>query len=282
MTTNQFFTKYNNPIEQDLLQDLIIEATQRYGTDVYYLPRIIADQSDIFGEDPLGMFDTAVEIEVYVKSVENWGGEGDILTNVGLSIKDRITFTISQFRWDQQRTEKVLMEDGQPVVQESSDTSSPLTANYNHLLLEAGTANGYSLSSRPLEGDLIYSPLVDKIFVIQFVEHEDLFYQMGKLMTYDLICEKWDYSSERLNTGVTNIDAIETKFSADMTNYRVVQEDGTAILQEDGISYIIKETGSSRIEDIDLFANNETLEIKGDDFIDFSEKHPFQWGATDY
>lgn len=281
MGLNQFFTKYENTCEQDLFQDLIVEATQRYGVEIFYLPRVIADQSDIFGEDPLGSFDTAVSMEVYPKNVEGWEGEGDILTQVGLEVRDRITFTLPQFRWDQLKTEKLLSECGDPMLLETSNTASPLSTDYDHILLESGTANGYSLGVRPLEGDLIYFPMVGKIFVIRFVEHDEMFYQLGKSMVYDLVCELWDYSSEQLDTGFSAIDDIETEFSADVLDSRIILEDGSALLLEDGVSFMILESGA-RPENTDTFANNEVLEIDGEDFIDFSEKHPFQWGGSDF
>lgn len=282
MALNQFFTKYDNPTEQDLLQDLLVEAIQQMGVDIYYLPRVIADQSDIFGEDPLGSFDTAVKLEAYVKTVEGWEGEGDILTQIGLQMRDRVTFTITQRRWDEIKTEKLLNEDGNPIYLESSNTSSPTYSDQGSIMLETGSANGYSLTTRPLEGDLIYLPLVSEIFQIRFVEHEQLFYSMGKLMTYDLICEKWDYSSERLDTGISDIDNIEVVFSTDVTDDRILLETDGAVLMEDGISYLLLESGSARIEDVDAFSNNEILEIEGADFIDFSERHPFLWGKTDF
>tara|TARA_B100000809_G_C15111962_1_gene520955 strand:+ start:33 stop:872 length:840 start_codon:yes stop_codon:yes gene_type:complete len=73
------------------------------------------------------------------------------------------------------------------------------------------TWKGLGLSSRPLEGDLIWFGLAKKMFEIQFVEHQAIFYQLGKLPVYDLSCEFFEYSSEDIDTGIAAIDAVEVE-----------------------------------------------------------------------
>jgi len=46
------------------------------------------------------------------------------------------------------------------------------------------------------------------LFEIKFVEHENPFYQLGKLYTYKLSCELFEYSEEDFTTGFTDIDKI--------------------------------------------------------------------------
>ena len=69
---------------------------------------------------------------------------------------------------------------------------------------------------RPLEGDLLYLPINRGLFEIKFVEHENPFYQLGKLYSYQLTCELFQYSEEEFDTGVEEIDAIN-----DETGYKV-------------------------------------------------------------
>ena len=64
--------------------------------------------------------------------------------------------------------------------------------------------------TRPREGDLIFFPLAKAIFEINFVEHENPFYQIGKLYCYKLTCSLWNYDEEDVHTGNTDIDAVET------------------------------------------------------------------------
>ena len=73
------------------------------------------------------------------------------------------------------------------------------------------TWDGQGISVRPLEGDLIWMPLTSKLFEIQFVEHQAVFYQMGKLPVYDLSCELFEYSDEDIDTGIAAIDKVEVE-----------------------------------------------------------------------
>ena len=72
---------------------------------------------------------------------------------------------------------------------------------------------GLDLGVRPKEGDLVYFPLTNKLFQIMFVEHETPFYQTGALPTFDLTCELFVYSDEKMDTDVDAIDVIEQKQS---------------------------------------------------------------------
>lgn len=61
---------------------------------------------------------------------------------------------------------------------------------------------------RPMEGDLLYLPLNRGLFEIKFVEHENPFYQLGKLYSYQLTCELFQYTEEEFTTGIPEIDVI--------------------------------------------------------------------------
>ena len=73
------------------------------------------------------------------------------------------------------------------------------------------TWDGVGISTRPLEGDLIWFPMSNKLFEIQFVDHESVFYQLGKLPVYDLSCELFEYSDEDIDTGIEDIDKVEVE-----------------------------------------------------------------------
>lgn len=173
MATNFYFNNFTASQEQDLIEDLIIESIRMYGHDIWYIPRTLVAKDDLLNEDDLSGFNTAYMVEMYIKNVEGFEGEGDFLSKFGLQIRDSITFTASQ----------------------------------RVFTTEIG---GPESSVRPNEGDLIYLPLNNKMFEITFVEHEAIFYQLGQLQTYDLRCELFEYSQESFTTGV---DAIDTLFS---------------------------------------------------------------------
>src|SRR6056300_435579 len=236
MPTNKYFNNFNYGREQDVLEDLIIESIKMYGHEMKYLPRTLVEEDELFGEAKLSKFDDSVPVEMYIKNVEGFEGEGDLLSKFGVEIRDQMTFTIARKRFDQIRGgESLQTEVGYQVQNETANTDSPsrqfLTdnADIHGVMLEEGTsgANNYTITAnRPNEGDLIYFPLTDKLFEIKFVEHEEVFYQMGRLQTYDLRCELFQYSSERIDTGDTDIDVIEDELSADILFNQLTLEDG--------------------------------------------------------
>ena len=278
MATNKYFNNFNYAREQDLLEDLAIESIKIYGHTFKYIPRTIVEKDDLFGESVLSKFDSAADLEMYVKNTEGFDGDGDFLSKFGLEIRDSMTLTVARKRYDQIRTEKVSTEVGFNIIMEDGDNNAPsrryLTGNHEteSLELEAATADGYDITNnRPTEGDLIYMPLMDKLFEIKFVEHEDLFYQTGRLQTYDLRCEMFEYSSERLDTGITEIDSVEDELSADILFNEFLLEDGTVWKSEDGGSIMQEYT----IETNDKQAVNTFYDAEADSVIDFSENNPF-------
>ena len=249
MTSNLYFNNYAFHGEQNLIEDLIIESIKIYGMDVQYLPRTIVAEDSFFGEDPISKFTDSYEMEMYIKNVEGFEGEGDFLARFNLEIRDQITFTVSQRRWAEEVT-----------------------------LGDTHTDDEGNNIGRPAEGDLIYFPLTGKIYEVKFIEHESIFYQMGALQTYDLTCELFNYSHEVIDTGRTAIDQIEDDYSGDALNFQITDEAGNIIISEDNV-YILQE--GYRIENTDKSANNEFFGASTSiDFIDFSEGNPFSEGAN--
>jgi len=277
MSTNVYFNNFAYAREQDLVEDLTIEAIKIYGHNVKYLPRTRVNTDNLFGEDVLSKFDEAIDIEMYIKNVEGFEGEGDLLSRFGLEIRDQITFTVARKRFDQAITSpKLMTQVGYNLIFESGDNNTPSrqylsgSQDTEAMMLEG---NDYlNTINRPQEGDLIYFPMVGKIFEIKFVEHEQIFYQTGRLQTYDVRCELFEYSSERISTGNTEIDAIESTYSLDTLGYQFTLEDGTGVAQlEDGGTLLQEFT----IETTDKSANNEFFQTQADNILDFSEINPF-------
>ena len=175
MATNPHFQHFDATNEQYLVQDLIIESIKNYGHDVYYMPRTLVNEDTLYSEDTISAFNDAYVVEMYIKNVDGFEGEGDFMSRFGLEIRDQITFSVAQ------RT-------------------------FKNLLLD-------STYDRPKEGDIIYFPLTKKVFEIRFVEHESVFYQTGALQTYDLVCELFQYEDQAIDTGIEDIDKIEREES---------------------------------------------------------------------
>ena len=240
MPTNEYFDNFYNRPEQTLIEDLIIESIKIYGHDVFYCPRTVIARDNVLNEDALSQYNSSYQIEMYIKNVEGFEGEGDFLSRFNIQIRDEITFTVANRRYDE-------------------------------------AVGAYEGSIRPEEGDLIYFPLTEKIYVIKFAEHEaPVFYQMGALQCYDLRCEQWEYSSEVLNTGVEAID----KWSA-------LYSDAIANTDDDSITYdannnIIMDANTGRplgmsgtIDVDDVFDDGSVYQSEALEFIDFSEEDPF-------
>ena len=189
MPTNHYFSK-GTINEQYLYEDLLIEATQIYGHDVFYLPRTLVNKDQLFGEDPLSKFSDSYMIEMYMDTVEGYEGEKEIITRFGLEVRDETTFTVSRRRW---------------------------------LDLVSMDAN-LIVSTRPNEGDWIYMPAVQRLFEISFVDVDDPFFQLDNLPVYKLYARTVEYSDERLDTGIDAIDQIETTYTGDELQWQFLGE----------------------------------------------------------
>ena len=74
MPTNVYFNNFSYAREQDLVEDLTIEAIKIYGHNVKYIPKNAARRDPLFGEDTLATYDDAAELEMYIKNVEGFEG----------------------------------------------------------------------------------------------------------------------------------------------------------------------------------------------------------------
>ena len=249
MPTNVYFDT-GTTSEQRLYEDLIIEQLKIYGQDVYYLPRKIANKDTIFGEDPASSFDDSYIIEMYVDNTDGYMGEQEIIKKFGLELRDDIVFTLSKLRWE-------------TLIKNNSD----LTAE------------------RPQEGDLVYFPTTNAFFEIQFVEHEQPFYQQSALPVYKLSCTRFEYSSERLDTGISTIDSVETSLSTDTMQFQfsLENETGSIVLESciGAIDYLINEDFTMATQQptdqgqaFETEAGTNTAATT-DDILDFSERNPF-------
>ena len=221
--------------EKNLYSDLVAEAIQIFGHDVYYMDRTLVAEDTIFGEDQLSKFNTQAKIEMYVEDSEGgYAGQRELMSQFGLQNLSEITFVVNKNRF-QDLTKQVTIESG-------TDTLS------GSILLEAGTLDstvvdisssfesGYIISEadvtdsdRPQEGDLIYHPTLSKIFQINFVDHDDPFHQLDNNQVYKLNCRLFSYSSEIIDTDIAAVDAIETEHSLDAMDHQTTLEQSSAV-----------------------------------------------------
>jgi len=193
MATSLYFNNFGSSMEQYLIEDLVIESIKIYGHDVYYITRTVGAKDDILNEDDLSTYKRADFIEMYIKNVDGFEGEGDFLSKFGVEVRDEMTLTVSKRRFE-------------------LDVSQ------------------FTRNDRPLEGDLIYFPMAKagSLWEITFVEHEAIFYQMGELQTYDLRLSLFEYSNETFNTGIEEIDNLfESKETTSNTSIEYLETQDT-------------------------------------------------------
>ena len=104
MATNKYFNNFAYAREQDLVEDLTIESIKIYGHNVKYLPKTISGIDHLFGEDKLLKYETAADVEMYVKNVEGFEGEGEFMSKFGVQLNDQLTLTVARKRLEQIRS----------------------------------------------------------------------------------------------------------------------------------------------------------------------------------
>lgn len=171
MPLNPYHNHYESENEQDLTDQLIVEAIQMKGVMLKYLPRQHNNYDFLFGEDPTSSFRTAIDIEAYPTDVTGFGGEGEMFSKFGLEARNTATFVVSKSRF----------------------------------LEEIKTL--YPDMIRPREGDLIYFPLTKAILEIRFVQLESPFFEQGKQYVYEIKTEAYEYSYEQIPSGDSGIDS---------------------------------------------------------------------------
>ena len=240
--------------ERSLYSDLIKEAIQIYGHDVYYMDRTLVAEDTILGEDTLSKYRTQHPIEMYMEDSDGgFAGERELMNQFGLQNLSEATFVVNKERF-QELDRQVQIEDGTDTssggsilleagtIDQSSDSSTltTVTGDNNFYVLQDTAATD---SDRPQEGDVIYHPVLDKMFQINFVDHDEPFYQLDNNPVYKMRCRLYDYSSEIIDTGISDIDAIETEQTQSALIYQFTLEQSSAVTED-----IRLETGTDDLD----------------------------------
>ena len=287
MATNPYISTKHRP-EQNLYEDILIEAIQFYGQDVYYLPREIVEREEIFLDSIQSQFSDAYKVEVYIENTESFDGEGDLFTKFGIELRDQATFVIARRRW-------------------------------RELVGDRLADNQF----RPREGDVIYLPLSESLFEVKKVETESPFYQLSQLPQFRMQCELFEFSDEDFDTNIDAIDRVEEEHAfqyelimeasgsesyytpgetvtqtfddyvlegevtyfnsetrllkiahtgADDGNYHVWSTDRTVVGNNASLTPSSLDEGVNEIQPL---SQNKVFDDFANDFVDFSESNPF-------
>ena len=270
--------------ERSLYQNLIKEAIQIYGHDVYYVNRETVALDNVLGEDALSKYTNAEPIEMYVEDSESFGGDKEIISQFGLENRNEITFVVSKERFQEMDSQinleegegSIALEDGSIDQTGNSSNLSSFTGNF-YILQDTATTD----ADRPQEGDLVYHPVFTKMFEISFVDHDEPFYQLDNNPVYKLRCKQFEYASEVIDTGIATIDAIEGDLSTDSRQYQITLENEVGSIQLENAadtgsaSFIITEDYIVGDYDTDKTSQNELFDQLDDTVLDFSESNPF-------
>ncbi len=202
---------------------------------MYYIPRTLNNYDEVYGADDQSSYDNAYPIEMYIKSIDGFSGDGNFMSKFGIEIRDQVVFSMSR---------RVFNE-------------------------EVGT---FTSQTRPNEGDLIYFPLNEKCFIIRYVNKFEMFYQLGALQTWEVTAELFEYAGEAMNTGIPEIDILQKQYSLNQYDWVIQTQDADFITDEDGNIIVLEGSSTS---DLIFNAENDAIQEESDQFVDFSAVDPF-------
>lgn len=238
MVLNTYFNNYVASGEQELMRSLLTEATQIYGKDVYYLPLHRTHFDAIYNQDDLHEYNNAVAIEMYIESYDSFKGDGTFLGKFNLEIRDQLIFSVVKKRF------------------------------------EDSVENVVSID-RPREGDIIYWPLVKRMYRITFVDYKPTMYAFDDLPSYTITTELIEYSGEVFNTGIKDIDKIVPAMSMDLLTDGLYNESGEILMNENG-DFLLYDDPFDFVENkaADVIADNEDFQTESDNIVDFTDMNP--------
>lgn len=244
-STNYLFPNRGTRSETTLVENLIDESIRLHGQELFYIPRTLVAVDEILGEDRLSEFKGSYKVVCYLDNVDNFGGQGSFLEKFGYFVAEQATFTITKREWN-------------------------------------GAVGRYGvtiLPNRPCEGDLLWFPMTDSLFEIKYVDHQGEgaggFYQLGKLYTYKLKCELFSFSSERFDTGISEVDDYAMAATFDLLADANVAGEASIDLpigNEDG-SPVAEENLPEKKEQ--TWDKSDALNIEAEKILDDIEKNPF-------
>ena len=285
MAVNKAFHTNNSATiqtEKNLYSDLVKEAIQIYGHDVYYIDRTTVAIDNVLGEDSLSTFSTQVPIEMYVENAEGgYEGEKELMNQFGLENRNELTLVVHKDRF-QDLTKQVRLESGTDTtggsillesgtIDQSSDSSvlETVTSGSDFYILTETDATD---SDRPLEGDLVFHPILNKIFEINFVDHDEPFHQLDNNPVFKLSCKQFEYGSDALDTGISEIDSIEVALTRNSRDFEFTLEQSSAVNEDINIQHsrsnfglLLEETdGDNIIGEDDTTSVGESIQLEND------------------
>ena len=236
--------------EQSMVESLVIESIQIAGFNGYYLPRVLDNVDNIFGDAQKESFEKAYELEMYFDSPDDALADSvDYISYFGFEVRDSCDFVFSVKRFQ--------------------DLEIP----------DPNRTDARKLES-PLEGDLIYLPFTNSIFEIKFVEDWSPFFQLGANYTYKALCrlfifdnqdfddlKLYRYNDDSEQSEEVSIDTDLESGTDAFSNLSTIAQKQTAALQQ--IENIDEDN------EVNPFDQADTFQSEGTNLLDFTEDNPF-------
>lgn len=288
MATNKYFINYNSRYEQSLIEDLVVETIKIHGFDMYYLPRELNSQPDIFGDDPISSFRQHFIIEMYLQSVDGFEGDGDFIGKFGLEIRDSATFVVSKKRF-QNITDKFRPMEGDllwfPLTKKFFEIKF---VEHENPFYQLGKNYVYSLNVELFQ----YSEETIDTQIDTIDEAVDA-KEFTKTLTIGTVTGTGTFSNGDSVYTFENGATFGSLTSADSSATVVSYSSGSLAIKDTigywrgstgGVDrYVMKDGGnlyakiisSTTKTDQDDFNDNDIIEDQANDFLDFSEINPF-------
>lgn len=217
MGTNQYFQHQFHRGEQNLMDSLVRETIKIHGIDLVYIPRD-SNTDDVLRDEFFG---------------EDYIGEFTKKFPIEMYLQNA----------DGMEGEGDLLAKFGIIIQDQ--------ATFICSRSRFGESTPYQA---PKEGDLIYYPVTKSLFEITYVNFDNPFYQFGKLYTFTINVEAFQFSEETFDVGIDEIDNIPNDRS--YTMFFDLQTGGIGSFIDDES---ITVTGSSFGGSVSDFVQDELL-----------------------
>ena len=195
---------YNSLNQQNTYRSLVAQVIELYGIPCRYTPKVLStDKVQPFGQD------THLGDNDYIQSNE---GLNDIFgEDIGVEYQNIIPFKMMIENIDAYDGMHNLFQKMGGYSQGDEITLQVEIETYRNTMKKYG----YEMN-KPQEGDLIFFDLAlakngrPKIFEIKNCHENKQFFSFGELMVFEINCGLFQFSDEKLDTGDTNIDNLNT------------------------------------------------------------------------
>ena len=298
--------------EQDLYEDLVTESIKIFGQDVIYIPRTRIAEDALLNEE-WSEFTAAYPIEMFLENAEGFEGDGNLLGKFGLEIRDQANFVVTKRRWDNVIGVNVntanlgYTEVGQPA--EGDLIYMTMTQRLFEIRYVEPKSPFYQLQKLPsytLTAELFeyndqhFDTGWDEIDQVEWDNATSYSYIMSTATAYKLGEEvtQWTGVNDSASPAVPiNVIGYVAGWEGDVKRLTIISPhqstngDGTfkafsvqaaanraLVGTESGTTSQITVDQSGTIKTFynkDPYADNDELEVFGDDVIDFTESNPF-------